>query len=91
MEITSIQVAQAAPVTCDPGRVRRVNFLRVLLSHEEAIVRWVKAGPGSNSSADFQAPARPKTAGPHASAQHTATVTGVSFANALDLLLQHSL
>jgi hypothetical protein len=55
------------PLTCDPGRADRVNLPRVLSSHEEATVRCAKARPGSNSSAGFPAPVRPKTSGPHAS------------------------
>src|SRR5579864_4763686 len=61
------------PLTCDPGRADRVNLPRVLSPHEEATVRCAKARPGSNSSTGSQAPVRPKTSGPHASAQHTAT------------------
>jgi hypothetical protein len=59
------------PLTCDPGRADRVNLPRVLSSHRgysplcQSASR-VKLIRGS------EAPVRPKTSGPHASAQHTA-------------------
>src|SRR6516162_7346071 len=57
-------------LTCDPGRADKVNLPRLLSLHKEATVRCAKARPGSNSSSGSQAPVRPKTSGPHASAQH---------------------